>query len=137
MYVDALAANRLAPLSSVAKTRAPGIAAPVARPMAPAGSCSANLGMTIDDVILRFTSNPSYQIKLDDHGTLSVGAEADVAVLRLERGNFGFTDVLDARMTGTQRLGCDDCARCTAREEVEFFPSDRILLAGCWKLEYE
>ena len=66
-----------------------------------------NLGMTLDDVILRSTSNPAHEIKRDDLGTLSVGAEADVAVLKLERGTFGFTDVLGARMTGTQRLECE------------------------------
>jgi len=65
-----------------------------------------NLGMTLDDIILRSTVNPAHQIKRDDLGTLSVGAEADVAVIKLERGNFGFTDSLGARMNGTQRLDC-------------------------------
>ncbi len=66
-----------------------------------------NLGMTLDDIILRSTVNPAHEIKRDDLGTLSVGAEADVAVLKLERGSFGFTDSLGARMTGTQRLECE------------------------------
>ena len=66
-----------------------------------------NLGMTLDDIILRSTSNPAHQIKRDELGTLSVGAVADVAVLKMERGSFGFTDVLGARMTGTQRLECE------------------------------
>ena len=66
-----------------------------------------NLGMSLDDIILRSTSNPAHEIKRDDLGTLSVGAEADVAVLKVERGSFGFTDSLGARMTGTQRLECE------------------------------
>ena len=40
-------------------------------------------------------------------GNLSVGAPADVAVLRLEKGNFGFVDVLGARLRGTQKLSCE------------------------------
>ena len=66
-----------------------------------------NLGMTLDDVVLRSTWNPAHEIKRDDLGSLSVGAEADVAVLKLERGSFGFTDSLGARMTGTQLLNCE------------------------------
>ena len=66
-----------------------------------------NLGMTLDDIIMRSTLNPAHEIKRDELGTLSVGAEADVAVLRVERGSFGFTDTLGARMTGTQRLECE------------------------------
>lgn len=63
-----------------------------------------NMGMTLDDVVMRSTWNPAQQIQRFDLGHLSVGALADVAVLRLEKGNFGFVDVLRARMAGTQRL---------------------------------
>jgi dihydroorotase len=37
----------------------------------------------------------------------AVGAEADVAVLRLENGPFGFVDVRGGRIMGNQRLGCE------------------------------
>ena len=37
-------------------------------------------------------------------GHLSVGAIADIAVLRLENGSFGFVDSWGARMDGSQRL---------------------------------
>jgi dihydroorotase len=66
-----------------------------------------NLGMTLDDIILRTTVNPAHEIKRDELGTLSVGADADVAVLKVEHGTFGFTDSLGARMTGAQRLECE------------------------------
>jgi dihydroorotase len=36
-----------------------------------------------------------------------VGALADVAVLRLEKGQFGFIDSFGARHPGTQRLSCE------------------------------
>jgi dihydroorotase len=63
-----------------------------------------NIGMTLEDVILRATWNPARQIKREDLGHLSVGAVADVAVLRLVKGTYGFFDVNGARMQGTQKL---------------------------------
>jgi dihydroorotase len=63
-----------------------------------------NMGMTLEDVILRATWNPARQIKREDLGHLSIGAPADVAVLRLAKGAYGFVDVNGARMQGTQKL---------------------------------
>jgi dihydroorotase len=63
-----------------------------------------NMGMTLEDVILRATWNPARQIKREDLGHLSIGAPADVAVLRLVKGAYGFVDVNGARMQGTQKL---------------------------------
>ena len=66
-----------------------------------------NMGMGLDDVVLRSTWNPAREIHREDLGHLSPGAPADVAVLRLEKGNFGFTDVNGARLRGTQKLVCE------------------------------
>ena len=63
-----------------------------------------NMGMSLDDAVLKSTWNPAKEIKHEELGNLSVGAPADVAVLRLDHGNFGFTDVSGARMRGTQML---------------------------------
>lgn len=63
-----------------------------------------NMGMSLEDVILRSTWNPAREIKRVDLGNLSVGAPADVAVLRLQKGDFGFVDVNGARMQGAQKL---------------------------------
>ena len=65
------------------------------------------LGMTLDDVILRSTWHPAREIQRMDLGHLSVGAPADIAVLRLEKGRFGFVDQLGLRIDGTQRLSCE------------------------------
>jgi dihydroorotase len=65
------------------------------------------LGMSLKDVVLRSTWNPAKEIKLEQLGHLSVGAPADVAVLRLENGKFGFLDQRAGRLDGTQRLGCE------------------------------
>lgn len=67
------------------------------------------LGQTLDDVIRWSTENPARQIQLDGVGHLSVGASADVAVLRRDRGTFGFVDQTSTGrvLTGTERLGCE------------------------------
>jgi dihydroorotase len=70
-----------------------------------------NMGMSLDDVILRSTWNPARQIKREDLGHLSVGAPADIAVVRLAKGKFGFVDVNGARMRGTQKLEGELTAR--------------------------
>jgi dihydroorotase len=65
------------------------------------------LGMPLDEVVRAATWNPAREIKQDGLGHLSVGAVADVAVLRLETGSFGFVDSFGARLRGTQRLVCE------------------------------
>ena len=69
------------------------------------------MGMSVDEVIRRSTWNPAREIKREELGNLSVGAPADVAVLRLEKGAFGFTDMYGARMKGTQKLICEITVR--------------------------
>jgi dihydroorotase len=66
-----------------------------------------NMGETIDQVIAQSTWHPAREIKMETLGNLSVGAPADIAVLRLERGSFGFVDVNGARMKGSQKLDCE------------------------------
>ena len=65
------------------------------------------LNMSLDDVILRSTWNPAKQIKREDLGHLSVGAVADIAVLRVNKGDFGFVDIAGGRMKGTQKLSSE------------------------------
>jgi len=65
------------------------------------------LGLTLEDLVLRSTWNPARQIGHEELGHLSVGAPADVAVLRLEKGDYGFVDSFGARLRGTQRLVCE------------------------------
>lgn len=63
-----------------------------------------NLGAGLEEVIRMSTWNPARQIRREELGHLSVGAEAYVAVLALERGNFGFIDAAGARRSGSQKL---------------------------------
>ena len=66
-----------------------------------------NMGMPLDEVILRSTWAPAREIRHEELGNLSVGAAADVAVLRVEEGHFGFVDTYGARMQGTRKLVCE------------------------------
>ena len=63
-----------------------------------------NMGMSLSDVIYRSTWNPAHIIRREELGHLSVGALADIAVLRLEKGTYGFVDSFGAGMDGTQQL---------------------------------
>ena len=65
------------------------------------------LGVPPPKVVALATWNPARQIKRETLGHLSVGAPADIAVLRLERGQFGFVDMDGRRMPGDQRLTCE------------------------------
>jgi dihydroorotase len=70
------------------------------------------IGLSLQEVIADMTSHPAHQVHRDDLGNLSVGAVADVAVLRAEKGRFGFTDMVNARLEGKQKL----VAELTLRE---------------------
>jgi dihydroorotase len=65
------------------------------------------LGVPLDEVIRRSTWNPAREVKQESLGHLSPGAVADVAVLRVERGTFGFVDSHGARIRADQRLVCE------------------------------
>ncbi|MEX2574568.1 MAG: amidohydrolase/deacetylase family metallohydrolase [Balneolaceae bacterium] len=63
-----------------------------------------NMGMSLQDVVLRSTWNPAMAIKTPELGHLSEGAEADIAVFRLQDGDFGFVDSREFKMQGSQKL---------------------------------
>jgi dihydroorotase len=66
-----------------------------------------NLGMPLADVIKANTSRAADVIKRPELGNLSVGGEADLAVLNLRRGTFGFIDTGGGKLVGTQKLECE------------------------------
>lgn len=63
-----------------------------------------NMGMSLEDAVARTTVNPARVINRPELGHLTPGAEADVAVLNLRKGDFGFLDVRGGRLKGTQKL---------------------------------
>ncbi len=63
-----------------------------------------NMGLPLQDVILRSTWNPAKEIKREELGNLSVGSVADIAIFTLRKGNFGFIDSHNYLLKGTKRL---------------------------------
>ena len=66
-----------------------------------------NLEMPLPDVIEASTWRPARTIHREDLGHLSVGAEADLTILRLREGDFGFVDVAGGKLVGSQKLECE------------------------------
>lgn len=78
------------------------------------------MGVPLEDVIRRSTVNPAAEIRRPDLGTLSVGKDADIAVLQLMKGNFSYIDCGVARMDGNIQL----TARMTVRAgRISYDPS--------------
>ena len=62
------------------------------------------IGLTMQEVVADMTAHPAHEVRRDDLGNLSVGSVADVAVLSLQKGRFGFTDMVNTRVEGAQKL---------------------------------
>ena len=65
------------------------------------------LGVPLAEVIRESTTNPATEIRRPQLGQIAAGADADIAVLRVERGKFGYVDTRGGRIEGDQRLGCE------------------------------
>jgi dihydroorotase len=66
-----------------------------------------NMGMSLAEVIKASTWKPAQVINRPLLGNLSVGAEADIAILNLRKGNFGFYDKTGFKLKGTEKLECE------------------------------
>jgi dihydroorotase len=79
-----------------------------------------SMGVPLDDIIRRSTVNPAAEIHRPELGTLSVGKDADIAVLELTKGHFSYIDCGVARMDGNVKLE----ARMTIRAgRISYDPS--------------
>lgn len=99
------------------------------------------MGVPLDRVIAMSTWNPAKQIKREELGNLSVGAIADVAVLRLEKGTFGYVDHFGARLDGNERLTTELTLKDgkvfydlngLSRERWDKLPKDYPVQGGVW-----
>lgn len=63
-----------------------------------------NLGSSLADVIRMSTWNPAQEIRRPQLGNLDPGADADIAVFRLDRGAFGMVDSAGAKKMGDRML---------------------------------
>ncbi|WP_242157982.1 amidohydrolase/deacetylase family metallohydrolase [Aestuariivivens sediminis] len=66
-----------------------------------------NMGMPLKEVVKSVTWNPAQYIKRKDLGHLSEGAVADITLLKLSHGDFGFIDTEGLKMMGNQKLICE------------------------------
>jgi dihydroorotase len=66
-----------------------------------------SLGSSLQDVVRMSTFNAAKEIRRPLLGNLDPGSDADIAVLRLDHGNFGFVDSAGARRPGDQLLVCE------------------------------
>lgn len=66
-----------------------------------------SMGMSIQDAISRATWSAARSIKREDLGHLSEGSEADVSILNLREGKFGFLDAAGKKLEGTKKLECE------------------------------
>jgi dihydroorotase len=66
-----------------------------------------NMGMPLQAVVKANTAKAAEVIRQKDLGHLGVGAEADVALLSVRKGSFGFVDTEGGRMMGDRKLECE------------------------------
>lgn len=62
------------------------------------------MGMPFNEVIKASTWNPAQIINREELGNLSAGAPADIAILGIRKGDFGFFDYVGTRLESDQRL---------------------------------
>lgn len=65
------------------------------------------MGMDLASVITASTWNPAKIIKREELGHLSAGAEADVAILSIRQGKFGFYDYRGYKIEGDKKFECE------------------------------
>lgn len=66
-----------------------------------------NMGMEMPALIKSVTSEAARAIKHEELGSLSEKGIADIALLSIEKGKFGFTDNTGTRENGNQKLICE------------------------------
>ena len=65
------------------------------------------MGMDVPSVIKASTWTPAQVIKRENLGHLSEGAIADVAILSMRQGTFGFYDKTGYKVMGKQKFECE------------------------------
>ncbi len=63
-----------------------------------------SIGMPLQETIYRSTVTPAREVGHPELGTLTIGAEADIALLTLEEGEFGYSDCGRAKYIGGKKL---------------------------------
>lgn len=66
-----------------------------------------NLGMALKEVIRASTWSAAQAINRPLLGNFSVGSEADIAILNIRKGNFGFYDKTGYKLKGNEKFECE------------------------------
>lgn len=66
-----------------------------------------NMDMSILELVEAATWKPAKVIQREDLGNLSVGSVADITLLKIESGEFGFIDTQNKKMKGTKKIICE------------------------------
>jgi len=66
-----------------------------------------NLGMPLVEIIKASTWKPAQVINRTGLGNLSEGAEADIAILNIRKGKFGFYDKTGYKVNGNEKFECE------------------------------
>jgi dihydroorotase len=65
------------------------------------------MGMPFNEVIAASTWNPAKEIRHEELGNLSVGSEADIAILGVRTGTFGLFDSDNKKLIANKKLECE------------------------------
>lgn len=66
-----------------------------------------DMGMPVEGVIERSTWNPAQAIQREEIGHLTPGAIADIAILKIREGEFGFFETAGYKREGNQKFECE------------------------------
>ena len=66
-----------------------------------------NIGLNLNEVVSATTWDAAKVIKRNDLGNLSIGSVADLTILNLRSGEFGFVDTKDKKIKGHKKLECE------------------------------
>ncbi len=65
------------------------------------------MGLSLDQVVERATCFPAKSIHREDLGSLSIGNVADIAVISIRNGQFGYFDAGGNKIMGSNKLECE------------------------------
>ncbi len=65
------------------------------------------LGMKLEDIVRAVTATPANLLKRPDLADLAVGTTGDATIMRIEEGDYVFTDVLGQKLQGGKRFALD------------------------------
>jgi dihydroorotase len=78
------------------------------------------LGVTLPEIVAMVTSHPAKMLKLEDSlGSLQVGREADISVLKLRHGRFELRDNSGEVVVASEMIGPDFALRAGGRYDAD------------------